>query len=378
MISHPRKVYYLTGSRADFGLMHSTLARLQASELIDLAVIVTGSHLLHEHGYTVSEIDGSNLNILARINPYSAAETRVSMAQNIARIIHEMTPLLAASPPDILLLLGDRGEMLAGAIAALHLGINTVHIHGGERSGTVDEPIRHAISKLSTFHFVATQISADRLTKMGESSDSVFVTGAPGIDDMKGHVSPQKRKLFEGSTLDPETKTALFVFHPVVGEEDELSQQTTVIIDACLSQGLQLVIGLPNSDSGGNLIRDAIHNHSEADSFLVFQHFDRYTYLSWLHHADFIIGNSSSGIIEAASFNTPTINVGSRQMLRERNDSVLDVNPVFDELVDAINGVISSPRPDVSNIYGDGTAGERIVELMENIPLSNVLKSNAY
>lgn len=378
MISHPRKVYYLTGSRADFGLMNSTLARLQASEFINLAVIVTGSHLLHEHGYTISDIEGMNLEILARINPYSAAETRLSMAQNIATITHEMTQLLAASPPDILLLLGDRGEMLAGAIAALHLGINIAHIHGGERSGTVDEPVRHAISKLSTFHFVATQISADRLIKMGEISESVFVTGAPGIDDLKGHVSLQKCELFEGSTLEPAKKTALFVFHPVVGEEHELSQQTTVIIDACLNHGLQMVIGLPNSDSGGNLIRDAIHNHSEAASFWIFQHFDRHTYLSWLHHADFIIGNSSSGIIEAASFNTPTINVGSRQMLRERNDSVLDVNPVFDELVDAINVVMSSSHPNVSNIYGDGTAGEKIVELMESIPLGKGLKSNAY
>ena len=177
-----RKIIYLSGTRADFGLMKSTLDLL--APVTDLSVAVTGMHLEPEFGHTVDDIRAAGLRICGEVPIDVKTRTQQSMSAGIGVCLTGVTALLQAEQPDMLVLLGDRGEMLAGAIAALHLGIVCVHIHGGERSGTVDEPVRHAISKLAGYHVVATQESRERLIRMGESPDRVYVTGAPGLDGL--------------------------------------------------------------------------------------------------------------------------------------------------------------------------------------------------
>lgn len=179
-----RRLVYLSGTRADFGLMQASLRRIAATPGLSLQVAVTGMHLSAAHGNTIQEIRATGLPICAEIPLDMSTRTASSMAIGVADCLRGMTQLLEAEKPDFLLLLGDRGEMLAGAIAALHVGIPCVHIHGGERSGTVDEPVRHAISKLSSYHLVATPGSRERLVRMGEDEARIFVIGAPGLDGL--------------------------------------------------------------------------------------------------------------------------------------------------------------------------------------------------
>jgi len=179
-----RHICYITGTRADFGLMTNCLKAIDAHADLSLSLMVTGMHLSHQHGFTMDEITNSGLAIRGQVPLSDQLGTGASMVIGIAQMIQGFTALLDHARPDALLLLGDRGEMLAGALVGLHLNIPIVHIHGGERSGTVDEPIRHAISKLSHFHFVATEESQERLVRMGEKPQTIHVIGAPGLDGL--------------------------------------------------------------------------------------------------------------------------------------------------------------------------------------------------
>ena len=195
--AHRRKLVYLSGTRADFGLMKSTLQRLALE--FDLGVAVTGMHLDARYGHTVDEIRGAGFEVCGEIAVDVGSRTPQSMAAGVGECLKGVTDLLVRERPDMLLLLGDRGEMLAGAIAALHLGIVCVHVHGGERSGTVDEPVRHAISKLSGYHLVATRESRERLIRMGEAPQRIFVTGAPGLDGLEADAAMDARNAVRGS-----------------------------------------------------------------------------------------------------------------------------------------------------------------------------------
>ena len=179
-----RRILYLSGTRADFGLMQSTLQRLHATAGLQVQIAVTGTHLSPAHGHTIEEVRASGLAVVSEIPVDVLTRTGASMALAIADVVRGMTGLLERDRPDALLLLGDRGEMLAAAIAGLHIGVPVVHVHGGERSGTVDEPVRHAISKLASYHFVATEGARERLRQMGEADDRIFLTGAPGLDGL--------------------------------------------------------------------------------------------------------------------------------------------------------------------------------------------------
>jgi GDP/UDP-N,N'-diacetylbacillosamine 2-epimerase (hydrolysing) len=375
-----RKVCYITGARADFGLMQSTLLRIQRSEMLELSVLVTGMHLLQEYGLTVSQIEAAGLPIAARVAVEDGPPTGALMAKNVGRMLIGFVEALEAIQPDIVLVLGDRGEMLAGALAAIHLNMAIVHIHGGERSGTVDELVRHAISKLAHFHFVATDESKTRLIRMGEVADHISVVGAPGLDDLKDSVLMDRQTLCADVGLDPARPVALLVYHPVLQEADRSGEYTALIVDAVLAKGFQIVALKPNSDAGSAGVRAVLEARASAGDIHLATHLPRPEFMSWLAASDLLVGNSSSGIIEAASFGTPVVNIGSRQNLRQRNSNVID-SPVDRTCLDeALGRAVESSRFDRYNIYGDGRAGERIAELLANIDLSgsSVAKTNAY
>ena len=291
------------------------------------------------------------------------------MAHSIADMIHGFTERLAALKPDLLLLLGDRGEMLAGAIAAIHQNVPIIHIHGGERSGTVDEPIRHAISKLSHYHFVSTGQAAERLVKMGEKPDTVFTVGAPGLDGLTTEALHDRTQCASALGFDADRPMALMVFHPVLQQQDSGRSDTAAIISSLLERQFQTLILLPNADAGRNAISEAIAAFSDHPDVRTVAHLERPRFLSWMANADLMIGNSSSGIIEAASFGTPVINVGSRQNLRERNLNVCDVNATAPDLARAIDWAITSQRFPKTNVYGDGQTAGRVAELASTVAL---------
>ncbi|MBA2402575.1 MAG: UDP-N-acetylglucosamine 2-epimerase (hydrolyzing) [Bradyrhizobium sp.] len=375
-----RKVCYITGTRADFGLMQSTLQRIQQSETLELSLIVTGMHLLPEYGLTVVQIEGAGLPVAARVAVEDGLPTGARMARNVGRMLIGFVEALEKIDPDIVLVLGDRGEMLAGALAAIHLDIPVVHIHGGERSGTVDEPVRHAISKLAHFHFVATDESKIRLVRMGEVADRISVVGAPGLDDLKDAALTGLEKLCAGAGFDPARPVALLVYHPVLQEAEISSDHAAHIVDAVLAKGFQIMALKPNSDAGSAGVRKVLEERALAGDIGLATHLPRPEFLSWLAACDVLVGNSSSGIIEAASFGTPVVNIGSRQNLRQRNANVIDCGVDRGGLDEALTLALAAVRFDRSNVYGDGRAGERIASLLAQIDLSqsSVAKTNVY
>lgn len=375
-----RKILYVSGTRADFGLFSSTLQLVHQNPDLSISVCVTGMHLAPGYGNTVSEIEESDLRICGRV-PVTLEDTSgVSMARALADELAGMIPIFEKERPDLVLLLGDRGEMLAGALAAIHLNIPTVHIHGGERSGTVDEPVRHAISKLAHYHFAATENSKKRLVRMGELEDHIFVTGAPGLDGLQPLARRSREDLCRELNLDPKAPLALVLFHPVLAEEEAAGEQITSLMDALRKCKTQCVVLMPNSDAGGNRIRNALEKYRGQKGINLQVHLPRIDFVSLMKNADIMVGNSSSGIIEAASFGTPVVNVGQRQQHRERNANVMDVSVETGAIAEAVEKALGKGRFSEKNIYGNGDAGRRIVDLLKTLPITPDLlnKTNTY
>lgn len=373
-----RKVIYLSGTRADFGLMASTLRHVAARA--DLGIVVTGMHLDGAFGATESDIVASGLPICGRVPMDLGARDAAGMSRALGQCIAGLTDLLDIQRPDVLMLLGDRGEMLAGAIAALHLGIVTVHIHGGERSGTVDEPMRHAISKLCSYHFTATRQAADRLVRMGEQPQHVHVTGAPGLDGLHAAAAMSESKCRQALGLGPAGAFVLALFHPVVQQAGDAHEQTRALAGALVRLGAPVVWLDPNADAGSADILRALQAFPLPPGSVRLRHLPREVFCAAMRHCAVMVGNSSAGIIEAASFGTPVVNVGDRQRLRERNSNVTDVPADTDAVAAAMRAALEHGRWPCINRYGDGQAGPRIADLVATLALPRSLleKSNTY
>ncbi|MEY2633869.1 MAG: hypothetical protein RIR00_2523 [Pseudomonadota bacterium] len=375
-----RRICYVSGTRADFGLMQSTLRAIAAEPGLTLDVVVTGMHLSPRFGTTVDEIVASGLHVAARIPVAIEESTGSAMARNLAATLAGCVDAFERLRPDVVLLLGDRGEMLAGALAAIHLNIPIAHIHGGERSGTVDEPVRHAISKLAHFHFVSSEDARTRLVRMGERAEHVFVSGAPGLDGLVELAALGRDELCAGAGFDPAAPLGLMVYHPVLQEAGEAENQARALVEACLSRQLQLMAVMPNSDAGNAGVRRVLEACADHPRMCVRTHLPRPEFVSWMAACDLMVGNSSSGIIEAASFGTPVVNVGIRQNLRERNANVMDVAARRDELTAGVERALVHGRYPLRNVYGDGQAGRRIVAqlLAADLSAGVLLKANTY
>jgi GDP/UDP-N,N'-diacetylbacillosamine 2-epimerase (hydrolysing) len=380
-MSSRKKICYVSGTRADYGLMVSTLKEIAAHPALSLSIVATGMHLSPKYGLTVREIEADGFALCGRVETPVDQPSGAEMARGIGMMLQAFVDILAAQAPDVVLLLGDRGEMLAGALAAIHLNIPVVHVHGGERSGTVDEPVRHAISKLSHWHCVATEQSRERLLRMGEAPQQVVVTGAPGLDGLTALALRDRAVLCEGVGFDTTRVVALMVFHPVLQEAPQAGTQAGAILDALLGARMQVLAMMPNADAGGDAVRATLAAYAERHPEVrVPTHLLRPDFVSWMAATDLMVGNSSSGIIEAASFGTPVINVGLRQNLRERNANVRDVAAEPQALAEAVRDAIARGRHAPANVYGDGHAGARIVELLASLRVTPeiLLKTNAY
>lgn len=376
----PRRVIYLSGTRADFGLMESTLKQIAATPGLQLALAVTGMHLSDAHGKTVDEIRASGLPICAEIALDMGTRSGKSMALGLADCLRGVTELLDREQPDVLLVLGDRGEMLAGAIAALHTGVPCVHMHGGELSGTIDEPVRHAISKLSSYHFVATPGSRERLLRMGEDDARIFVTGAPGLDGLTETAGMSREECLRGLGMADTDRFILALFHPVVQQAGQAKAQTQALLQAVQRAGLPVAWLEPNADAGSLEIIAALDETALPVGSVRLRHAPRPLFASAMRHCDVLVGNSSAGIIEAASFGTPVLNIGDRQRLRERNLNVIDVSSDAVAIEAGLREALRHGRGPCDNLWGDGKAGERIARLLATLPAGPELleKVNSY
>lgn len=369
-----RHVCYISGTRADFGLMRRTLDGIRDHPELRLSVLVTGMHLSALHGQTVTEIEAAGMPIGARLPVPVEPATGATMARNIATMLSGFVDAMEADRPDVVLLLGDRGEMLAGAMAGIHLNIPVAHIAGGERSGTVDEPVRHAISKLSHLHFTATAEARERLIRMGELAANIHVVGAPGIDGLTDGPLLPRDEVMRSHGLDPAHPFALMVYHPVLQEADDGGADATCLLDALQANGCQVLALMPNSDAGADGVRTALLAAEGTPGIAVRTHLARDEFLQAMAVAEVMIGNSSSGIIEAASFGTPVLNVGRRQMLRERNANTTDVACTPEAVDGALKDLLNHGRYAVANVYrADGQAGRSIARLLAGATLDAAL-----
>lgn len=372
-----RRVVYVTGTRADFGLAEEMLGRIHEHPALELQIIVTGMHRVAAFGATERLVEASGLSIGARVDMLGAGDSRAAMATGIGVGIIGLTQALGSLAPDVLLLLGDRGEMLAGAVAAVHLGIPIAHCHGGEVSGTVDELVRHAISKLAHVHFASTARHAERLIRMGERADHVFVTGAPGLDAIRRRPLRPREGLAADYDLDRCAPWAVVIHHPdtIAGNAAAETDELIAGLDAYPGQ---LVVFEPNADAGRQEIVDRLEKLRQRPGIAVLRNVLRADFLGLLAEAQLLVGNSSSGIIEAPSLGVPFVNVGRRQDLRERGDNVLDVPAERHAVANAVNRACCDPAflarvRERRNPYGDGGAGERIAALLAALSLGRDL-----
>ena len=371
-----RKVLYITGTRADYGLMHATLEALHNEDSIQLDVVATGMHLMDEFGHSVDEIkrDDFNLHI---VDQTFLKDDEKSMASFIGNLIADLTDVFAELKPDIVLLLGDRGEMLAGAIAASYLQIPIAHIHGGDVSSTVDDAARHAITKLSNIHFPATEKSASRIRQMGENPDNIFVVGAPGLDSIISVRDCIDEDYLKGK-YNIQKDFILVLQHPVSLEIDESSHQISQTLDAVTSTDYQVIVVYPNADAGGRAMIEKIKEYG-VDAYKTIPHDD---FIGLLGLAKVLIGNSSSGIIESSSFKLPVINIGTRQQGREKADNVVNVGYDRDEILRAIDYIGSDEYCDIlkncTNPYGDGKSCERICRILKEIKINDDLLNKGF
>ncbi|MES2936502.1 MAG: UDP-N-acetylglucosamine 2-epimerase [Pseudomonadota bacterium] len=379
-----RKILYVTGTRADFGLMASTLQRIAAHPALELQIAVTGMHLSPAYGDTVRDIEALNLPIVARVPTDVEGRTPLSMARNVGQAVIGLSDAIAQARPDLVLVIGDRGEMLAGALAALHLGIPTVHLHGGERSGTIDEPVRHAITKISHWHFVATEESRQRVVRMGEREDRVWVTGAPSLDGLDALATAPRAEVLKQIGLPAGAEYVLVLFHPVVQEIAQMRAQTLQLTqalgDVLARQGTHVVWLAPNADAGSAEILGALQEGAPALPVTPITHMARPMFIAAVKQARALVGNSSAGIIETASLGTPVVNIGTRQRDRERNLNTIDCGTGREDIAAALRQALTHGPYPCANRYGDGHASERIVELLATLPMTPDLldKVNTY
>lgn len=321
-----KKIAVITGTRAEYGIFKSVLNEIEAKAGLRLSLIVIGMHLSLEFGHTVDEIERDGFKIGAKIAVLHGEDTKASMAKSIGECLTKAAEALKLIKPDILLVLGDRSEMLVGAVAATYMGIAIAHIHGGEISGNVDEPVRHAITKLAHIHFPATQESAERIIRMGEEFWRVHVVGAPGLDLILNERILGSKKVAAKYGLEVSKPVLLVLQHSVVTEADQASDQIRQTLEAVKELKHQAVLIYPNADAGGRRMIRVIKEYEKYPFVKTFKSVPHEEYLGLMRLASVMVGNSSSGIIEAPSFGLPVVNIGTRQKGRQRAGNVIDVD----------------------------------------------------
>jgi len=382
-----RKICAITANRADFSRIESILRAIQKRDDLELHLVVMGSHLLPAKGYTIDEIIKKGFVPEFQIDMEVPGGTPLAMTKSVGLAITKLAEVMDSLRPDIAIVPVDRFESLAMGVTAALMNIYVAHIQGGEVTGTIDESIRHALTKLAHLHFVATAASWQRVIKMGEPADMVFNVGCPATDlllqapeysheetlnKLNGLITGPKKLVIKSSYI--------FVLqHPVTTEFTAASDAIMATLEAIRDLNLQVIIGWPNIDAGGEAITKVLDNYLQTvQNAFAFAHIPTDLFVNVLRHASCQIGNSSSGIREAGYFGTPVINIGSRQNSRERGHNVVDVGYNAVEIKKAIQTQLEHGRYPVDMIYGDGTAGEQIAAILAKIKLPSIQKKLTY
>ncbi len=374
-----RTVGVVTVARSDFGCYLPVLQAIRAHPDLDVHLIVTGSHLSPEFGLTVSDIEREGLEVGERVETLLSSDTPEGTAKSLALGVIGCAESFARRRPDVLLVLGDRFEMLAAVVAALPATIPVAHIHGGESTeGAIDESMRHAITKLSHLHFAAAKEYAERIIQMGEEPWRVTVSGAPGLDNLRTSKVMDLIELEARLGLELPSRFILVTYHPVTLQQAETAKHVTELLEALDRSSLPMIITYPNPDPGGRIIIGMIDDFAaRTDRAMIVPSLGSRAYWSLMALATAMVGNSSSGIIEAPSLELPVVNVGARQRGRIRAANVIDAGDGRDEIHAAIERATApafrASLEGLTNPYGDGHAAERIVGVLAEVELGERL-----
>ena len=374
-----RKVCVITGSRSEYGLFFPILKKILKSNLLELQLTTTSSHHSIEHGLTYREIENDGFFINEKIESHLVSNEKSSIVKSAAKTSELLSDSLHRLQPDIVLLLGDRYETLAAATAALLMNIPIAHIHGGEKTeGAVDEQIRHAITKMSYLHFCSTEQYRQRVIQMGEDPKRVFNSGAPGIDNIINLKPLTKIQLEEELEWQFNGNSVLFTYHPVTLTDADLQSDLEFILGILAKFKFNILFTYANADLGNHIINQNIEKFCKKNpkKYKVFKNLGQVRYLSAMNYVDLIIGNSSSGIIEAASFKKPVINIGDRQKGRLQGKNVINCNLITlkESIIIALSDGFKNTIKNMTNIYGVGISSDIIVAKLENEPLSIIKK----
>ena len=373
-----RTVAVVTTSRADYSHLYWPLYDLSRHPDVDLKLIVMGPHLSPEFGSTVAEIERDGLPIADRIECLLSSDTDVGMAKTIGVATLGLADCLGRMRPDILLLIADRYEMLAPASVALALRIPIAHIEGGEISeGAIDDAVRNALTKMSHVHFTSTFAARERVISLGEEPWRVHRAGAPSLDHLRRDTLYRREQLEHQLNLQLQSPTAVVAYHPVTLAQDT-TREAGELFAALQEFPGQMVFCYPNSDAGSRALIDRTHDFAKQKPGVhVFVNLPALTYWSLLQHADLMIGNSSTGIMETPSFALPTVNVGLRQQGRERAQNILDAAPeradILAKIATAQDGAFRRSLEGMQNPYGDGNAAAIIVRVLTTVRLGETL-----
>lgn len=383
-----KNVCVVITARPSYSRIKTALIALKKYEHINLQLVVTASALLDNYGKVVEEIEKDGFEIAARVYSVVSGENLNVVAKTTGLGIIELSTVFDNIRPDIVITIADRFETMATAITAAYKNIPLIHIQGGEVTGNIDEKVRHAITKLADVHFVATSLAQERVIRMGENPNRVYITGCPSID-----IAAQVQRNYENLKFDPlqryngvgkivdnRDEYVVVMLHPLTTEIDKARKQTECVLKTVETFGKQIYWFWPNVDAGSDSVSKAIRRHRENTSgshIYFFKNMSPEDFLVFLLGSQCIIGNSSVAIRECSYLGVPAINIGNRQQGRERGKNVIDVSFDFDEIAIAYRKIISSERPQSDSLYGNGNAGERIAEIiaeMDNISIDKILQ----
>lgn len=385
-MTEKRKICVITGTRAEYGLLSLLMKEIDLKDELALQIVATGMHLSPEFGLTYQEIERDGFVIDRKVEMLLSSDTSVGITKSMGLALIGFADVYAQLQPDLIVVLGDRFEIYCAVSAAMVNRIPVAHLHGGETSqGVIDESIRHSITKMSHLHFTATETYRRRVIQLGEEPDRVFNVGAIGIDTIK-KVNLLDRDSFEKSIdFKLGEKNLIITFHPVTLENKSAEYQFAELLQACDDlHDTHLIFTLPNADTDGRILIKMIDDYTanRNERCRAFTSLGQIRYLSALQFMDGVVGNSSSGLIEAPSFKIGTINIGDRQKGRIKAPSVIDCEPNAASIKQAIDRLYSQnfqdSLPSTQNPYEGGNTTEKIVEILRDYSLESILKKKFY
>jgi len=380
------KICVFTGTRAEYGLLYWLIKGLSEDPCVDMQLVVGGMHLSPEFGLTYREIEKDGFTIAEKLETLLSSDTATGISKSIGLGIISAAECFERLKPDVLIVLGDRYEVFAVATAAMISRIVIAHCHGGEATeGLIDEPIRHSITKMSHLHFTSTEKYRHRVIQLGEQPDRVFNVGALGIENIN-RLTLLGRQEFETSISSKlKSINILVTFHPVTLESSSAEGQFKELLKALYEIEDSLIIFTKaNSDTDGRIINQLIDQYvfSHPDTSVAFPSLGQLRYLSALQYIDFVIGNSSSGLIEVPSFKKPTINIGDRQRGREIGETVINCDPQYESIKDAIRIALSKDFNNAiqhsKNLYGTANASDKIIQILKSSRYDEIIKKKFF